>query len=136
MLLGLARARNETAGSNPAGRLTRGVQQTALVADKRGRSSSSCHLFLNQSGAPMTRYVARDRVKAVLKAAGVTVLPPQALRRTFVDNADRQGVALRTIGEMVGHETPAVTERSYMAAGRAEAARVERNMRVIQGGMR
>ena len=104
----------------------------ALAAGK----ASDVPLFLNLEGEPMTRYVARDRVKAVCKAAGVTVLPPQALRRTFTDNASRQGVALRSIAEMTGHKSEAVTKRSYMDEGVAEGAAVERNLRVIAGGKR
>lgn len=91
-------------------------------------------LFTKWNGEQMTRYVARDRVKAVLKAAGVTVLPPQALRRTFTDNAGRQGFALRSIAEMVGHETDAVTQRSYIERGVVEGAAVERNFKVLAGG--
>ena len=94
------------------------------------------HLFVNQSGAPMSRYVARERVMAVLKAAGVPALPPQALRRTFTDNAGRQGFALRAIADMTGHETPAVTQRSYISAGVVDGAAVERNFKVLAGGKR
>jgi len=59
----------------------------------------------------------RDRVKAVLKRAGVTVLPPQALRRTFTDLASMQGHSLRAIGEMVGHTSTAVTGAQLRVAG-------------------
>ena len=93
-------------------------------------------LFRNLEGDPMSRYVARDRVKATCKAAGVTVLPPQALRRTFTDNANRQGVALKTIAEMTGHTSENVTKRSYMDKAVADGAAVERNLRVIAGGKR
>lgn len=93
-------------------------------------------LFTNMSGEAMSRFVARDRVRAVLKAAGVTVQPPQALRRTFTDNAERQGFALRSIAEQVGHTSASVTRRSYMSPETLEAGRVERNLKVIQGGQR
>jgi integrase len=91
-------------------------------------------LFVNQSGERMSRFVARARVMATCKAAGVPVLPPQALRRTFTDNASRQGIALRTIAEMTGHGTPAVTRRSYISPERVASDQVERNLRVIAGG--
>lgn len=94
------------------------------------------HLFVNHSGKPMSRYVARDRVRAVCKAAGVRVLPPQALRRTFTDNAQRQGVALKSIAEMVGHTSSAVTQRSYLAPEVVASAAVERNFKVLAGGKR
>jgi integrase len=103
-----------------------------LIGLAKGRAPDA-RLFVNLNGRPMTRYVARDRVKAVLKAAGVTVMPPQALRRTFVDNANRQGVALRTIAEMAGHTSTAVTERSYMSPDQKQAGLVERNLKAVRG---
>lgn len=97
---------------------------------------ANAHLFVNQSDEPMSRFVARVRVKAICKAAGVPELPPQALRRTFTDNASRQGIALTSIAEMVGHTSTAVTRRSYASADQLDAAQVERNFKVIQGGQR
>lgn len=104
-----------------------------LLALASGKKPDA-YLFVNYSGRPMSRYTARDRVRDVCAEAKVQVLPPQALRRTFVDNAKRQRIALRSIAEMVGHTTPAVTGRSYMDPGVAEAEAVERNFKVIQGG--
>ncbi len=106
-----------------------------LLALAKGKPSGA-HLFLNMSGKPMSRFVARDRVLGVLKAAKVSVLPPQALRRTFTDNAERQGFSLRSIAEMVGHTSVAVTERSYVSPERVEQGAVERNFKVLAGGRR
>lgn len=91
-------------------------------------------LFTNLSGGILTRHTAYARVRAVLAAAEVPVLSPQALRRTFTDNASRQGVSLHSIAKMAGHTSTAVTTRSYMAPEQAEAAAVERNFRVLAGG--
>jgi len=91
-------------------------------------------LFTRLDGEPMSRFVARDRVRAVCKAAGVPVVSPQALRRTFTDNAGRQGIALRAIADMTGHESTAVTQRSYIAREVVDAAAVERNFKVLAGG--
>lgn len=106
-----------------------------LLELAKGRAQDA-HLFVNMSGEPMSRYVARDRVRAVLKAAKVPVLPPQALRRTFVDNAERQGFALHAIADMAGHESTAITRRSYMSPERVESGAVERNLKVLAGGKR
>ena len=91
-------------------------------------------LFVNQSGEPMTRHVAWARVRKILKAAGVPELPPQALRRTFTDNASLQGISLHSIAQMTGHASPAVTRRSYMAPEQFDAAQVQRNLMVLKGG--
>ena len=84
----------------------------------------------------MSRYTARDRVKAVLKRAGVTVLPPQALRRTNADLGVIQGRALTTVAEALGHTSSAVTARSYASAEAVDGARAERVLHVLQGGRR
>ena len=106
-----------------------------LVALAEGKPAE-VPLFLNSYGEPMSRYAARDRVKATCKAAKVAELPPQALRRTFTDNASRQGLALKSIAEMAGHTSEAVTKRSYADPGVVAGAAVERNLRVIAGGKR
>ena len=125
MLLGLARARVKTA--EPVA-----IAAEILVPTER---STAVFLFTQRDGTePMSRFTARDRVRAVLKAAGVPVLPPQALRRTFTDNAGRQGIALTTIAEMAGHTSVAVTRRSYIGSDVVEAAAVERHLKVMQGG--
>lgn len=93
-------------------------------------------LFANTSGEPMSRYSARDRVRAVTKAAIGREVPPQELRRTFTDNAGRQGIALKSIAEMTGHTSPSVTRRSYIGRDVVDAAAVERNFKVLAGGAR
>jgi len=104
----------------------------ALTKDRPATAS----IFLDSYGDPMSRWAARDRVRTVTKAAIGRAVPPQELRRTFTDNAQRQGVALKTIAEMTGHTSTAVTTRSYMAREVVDAAAVERNFTVMQGGKR
>lgn len=107
-----------------------------MLLDLAKDRAPDAHLFMNQSGAPMSRFVARDRVRAILLAARVPVLPPQALRRTFVDVAALQGRALKSIAEMAGQTSEAVTQRSYAAPDQIEAQAVERNFQIIAGGKR
>lgn len=103
------------------------------LAERRAGDAS---LFTGFEGQPMSRFMARDRVRAVTKAAIGRAVPPQELRRTFTDNAGRQGIALRSIAEMTGHTSPSVTRRSYIGRDVVDAAAVERNFKVIAGGKR
>lgn len=111
------------------------VLREMLLWLAEGRAVSA-PLFPNWAGEPMSRYSARDRVRAVTKAAIGREASPQELRRTFTDNAGRQGIALKSIAEMTGHTSPSVTRRSYIGRDVVEAAAVERNFKVMQGGMR
>lgn len=131
--LRITKAKTETSvGSIPLNADLRGM----LLGLANGRVPTA-HLFTQRGGRePMSRFSARDRVKAVLKKAGVPELPPQALRRTFTDNALMQGQALHRIADMAGHTSVAVTQRSYAAPGQVEAANVTRALKVMQGGKR
>lgn len=106
-----------------------------LLGIAKGKADD-VRLFTNLGGGVLTRHTAYVRVRAVMSAAEVPVLSPQALRRTFIDNASRQHIALRSIAEMAGHTSTAVTTRSYMSPEQADAAAVERNFRVLAGGKR
>jgi len=106
-----------------------------LIAVAKGLPANE-QVFKNLGGGKLTRHTAYARVRAVLAAAGVPALSPQALRRTFTDNADRQGFALQSIAKMAGHTSTAVTTRSYMSPEQAQAGAVERNLRVLAGGKR
>lgn len=106
-----------------------------LLELAKGRAADAV-LFTRLDGKPMSRYGARDRVRAVTKAAIGREVCPQELRRAFVDESRAQGYTLRTIAEAAGHTSTAVTERSYQSRGAADAAAVERNLKVIAGGKR
>lgn len=73
------------------------------------------------------------------KAAGVTVVPPQALRRTNATMASEISETPLAIARHLGHTTgaaPAVTTRSYVARGSEDRRRVARTLKVLQGGRR
>jgi hypothetical protein len=85
----------------------------------------------------MSRNVARKRVRAVLAAAGVTVLPPQALRRTQSSLATEAGETALAVARHFGHAVgaaPKTTTQSYIDRDAATAAQGERALRVIRGG--
>ncbi len=97
---------------------------------------SDAPIFTDINGKRMSRHVARLRVRAVCKAAGVAILSPQALRRTQATLATDAGETALAVARHLGHATgaaPAVTERSYVARAAASDARGERAQRLIRG---
>lgn len=103
--------------------------RSMLLELARGKSATD-RLFT------WSRHAARHQVRAVCKAAGVPVLPPQALRRTHADLATDAGVAGNLIAQHLGHTSTAVTDRSYRDRQVTQDARRERAFRVIAGGRR
>lgn len=81
-----------------------------------------------------SRFAARHHVRAVCEAAGVPVLPPQALRRTHADLATAAGLASEAVASHLGHTSSAVTDRSYRDRQATRDARADRALRVIAGG--
>jgi integrase len=81
-----------------------------------------------------SRFAARHHVRAVCKAAGVPVLPPQALRRTHSDLATDAGVNGEAVARHLGHTSSAVTDRSYRDRQVTQDAKQARAFRVIAGG--
>jgi len=94
----------------------------ALAKDKL----PDAFLFVQGNGEPMSRYTARDRVKAVLKRAG-DLLPPQALRRTFTDlasmQATRYGRSARWSATRVRRSRRAATRRRKLSTVPARSGR-------------
>ena len=96
-------------------------------------------IFVDANGRRMGRNTARKHVRRVCAAAGVRVLPPQGLRRTWSSLADAVGEAPLAIAKHLGHAVggaPKVTEQAYMQRGAAAAAAADRVLKVIQGGRR
>lgn len=83
-----------------------------------------------------TRHAAYRHVRAILGAAGVPVLSPQALRRTHADVATDAGLASDAVAAHLGHTSASVTDRSYRDREVTREARAERTLRVITGGKR
>lgn len=94
-------------------------------------------IFTDARGERMGRNAARKHVRRVCAAAGVTILPPQAIRRTWASLADEVSVAPLEIARGLGHASvaaPKVTEQAYLERGSVAAAQGERALRVIRGG--
>ncbi len=90
-----------------------------------GRAPDS-PIFTDKTGKRMSRNVARNRVMAACAAAGVTVLPPQALRRTQATLATEAGETSLAVARHLGHAVgaaPKTTTQSYIERDAVTAAR-------------
>lgn len=110
-----------------------------LMLRVAGGRVADAPLFARPDGRRWSRFVARDHVRRICRAAGVSELPPQALRRTqasLATAACATGLAVaRHLGHAVG-EAPAVTGRAYVGRDAAAAAHGERAFRALQRGRR
>lgn len=106
-----------------------------LLALTKGRRADA-PIFTNGDGSRMTRYGAYHHVRRICKAAGVTVLGPQGLRRTQSDLATDAGETSLAVARHLGHASTRVTDRSYRDADVVAAAKQERALRVLAGGLR
>lgn len=104
-----------------------------LAARCEGRDGDA-PIFATRKGR-MRRETARQHVRRVCQLAGVPVLPPQALRRTWSSLADETGLAPLAIARHLGHATggaPRVTEQAYMQRGAVDQAKRARAQRAIR----
>jgi integrase len=78
-------------------------------------------VHLNEKGESLTRY--RDWFNAVVKSAGLTDYTWHCNRHTFASRLVMAGVPLRTVGELLGHRSPAMTWRySHLAPSHRQDA--------------
>lgn len=107
-----------------------------LLAICEGRPGDA-PIFLNDSGRRLSRSHACKRVWQICKGAGVTVVSPQGLRRTNSSLSVEAGETPLNVARHLGHATgaaPKVTTTNYVDRGTVATARVDRVLRVIQGG--
>lgn len=107
----------------------------ALVA---GRAPDA-PLFLNERGGRLSESMAWHRVTQACKAAGVPVVPPQALRRTHATLAEEAGESALAVARHLGHATgaaPAVTHRAYVGRDAAKQAQVDRAQRALKAHLK
>lgn len=110
-----------------------------MLADlTRGRAADE-PIFLGDRGKRISRVVVWKHIRAICRAAGVTVVGPQGLRRTSSSIATEALESPLAVAAHLGHATgkaPAVTTRHYVSRDAAAAAGVEQRLRVLQGGRR
>lgn len=107
----------------------------AMLCSLADGRATDAPIFVYADGRRWTRYKARHAVRAACKDAGVTVLPPQALRRTQSTLAEEAGETALAVARHLGHATgaaPAVTHRSYVGRDAQQNARADRAMRALK----
>lgn len=96
--------------------------------------SSDAPIFTDSNGNRMGPSVARKHVRKVCALAGVTVVPPQGLRRTQASLATEAGETAIAVARHLGHAGTQVTRESYIERDAATAAQGARALRLIRGG--
>jgi integrase len=91
-------------------------------------------IFRDANGNRMGPSTARKHVRKVCELAGVTVVPPQGLRRTQASLATEAGETSLAVARHLGHASTGVTQQSYIERDAAAQAQGERAFRVIRGG--
>lgn len=96
------------------------VALDALTALKAWAGNSPL-VHVNEQGESLTRY--RDWFNAAVESAGLTDYPWHCNRHTFASRLVMAGVPLRTVGELLGHRSPAMTWRySHLAPSHRQDA--------------
>jgi integrase len=95
----------------------RSVPMTGILREvlrrlvKEAQESGSLHLFRNQHGAPLRIYALRDAFENAVQEAGLRDFHFHDLRHTFASRLVMAGVDIRTVQELMGHKTIAMTLR-------------------------
>lgn len=90
-------------------------QEKMLCYVKKGRNvllgkKQSDFLFLNKNGCPLTERGVRTIIDRVLQKAGERMhVSPHMLRHTFATNLLDGGADLKTVSELLGHESLSTT---------------------------
>lgn len=101
-----------------------------------GRRQPAAPLFAHASTRARPQDWAREQVWRLCKLAGVPKVTPHGLRGTAATIAREAGATSQLVAATLGHASPAITERSYIDAGRAAVAERRAALRVLEGGRR
>lgn len=91
--------------------LKESLAKRQLLLNKLGRSPDEPHLFLNRDGTPLSPRSIERLMKKYLAAAGLDHnLSPHALRHSFATHLLDNGADLRSVQELLGHESLSTTQ--------------------------
>lgn len=91
--------------------MTTTFREIAQRLVKEARQRSSCTLFRNQHGAPLRISALYKAFEDAVEQAGLEDFHFHDLRHTFASRLVMAGVDLRTVQELMGHKTIAMTLR-------------------------
>ncbi|HUU03006.1 MAG TPA: tyrosine-type recombinase/integrase [Myxococcota bacterium] len=74
--------------------------------------------------------------KRLCLASKVPVVTPHGLRGTWATLSSEAGVASHVVARELGHSSPLVTKRHYIAPGSDDRTRTRKMLRVVSGGTR
>jgi integrase len=104
----------------------------AIAPDGRRRRPTDP--LLPRDGLPPTRHWLRYHVRRICRMAGVTDVCTHSLRGLAATAATVAQEGAAAVAGLLGHASPTVTERHYLAPGTAAAARAARSFGVLAGG--
>lgn len=93
-------------------------------------------LFAHAAGRRRPQDWAREQVTRLCALAEVERVTPQGLRGTLATMGREIGSTSQQIADLLGHASPAITERSYIDGQRAAAADRKAALGVLAGGKR
>lgn len=97
------------------------------------RKLPAAPLFEHAAGRARAQDWAREQVTRICKLAGVDRVTPQGLRGTLATMGREVGSTSQQVADMLGHESPAITEGgAYIDRQRADAATRERARRTLE----
>ncbi|MHA6251306.1 tyrosine recombinase XerC [Oceanobacillus sp. CAU 1775] len=91
--------------------LERYINEGRRTLLEKSKDSSKDVLFLNARGGPLTTRGIRHVLNKIVERAALTIhLHPHKLRHTFATNLLNEGADLRTVQELLGHESLSSTQ--------------------------
>lgn len=87
------------------------VEAVNIYLEQRPRTFDDEHVFLNRFGRRISRISVFEMIKKQAAEAGVTkAVSPHSFRHSFATHLIENGADLRTVQEMLGHESILTTE--------------------------